>query len=70
MDFGPRNSSCITLWAPSGGVGYGMIGADSGGRDNYTRVITRWVGEESCLTVSRLGPNRREWKEEAYSAAS
>ncbi|GAB4822983.1 hypothetical protein N2152v2_010029 [Parachlorella kessleri] len=39
--YGPRNSSCISLWAPSAGLGGGLVGASAEGPTNYTRVIER-----------------------------
>ena len=41
--FGPRNSTCISLWAPSAGLGGGLVGASAEGPANYTRVIDRCV---------------------------
>lgn len=38
---GPTDSPCIDIWAPGGGVGTGLIGADSLGPNNYTKVINR-----------------------------
>lgn len=38
---GPADSPCIDIWAPGGGVGTGLIGADSLGPKNYTKVINR-----------------------------
>jgi hypothetical protein len=38
---GPRNSSCIDIWAPSGDVGTGIWGADPASRSSYVRIINR-----------------------------
>ncbi len=38
---GPRDSPCIGLYAPSGGLGVGLVGASPAGKNNYTRVINR-----------------------------
>lgn len=40
--FGARNSSCIDLFAPGGGLGGGVLGAMAGG--GYTSVIARTHG--------------------------
>ncbi len=40
-EFGPHNSSCIDIWAPSGGVGSGMVGASPKTNSSYVRVITK-----------------------------
>jgi hypothetical protein len=39
--FGPTNESCIDLFAPSGGLGVGMVGASAAARNKYSHVINR-----------------------------
>ncbi|GAB4821409.1 hypothetical protein N2152v2_008455 [Parachlorella kessleri] len=46
---GPTNSTCIDIWAPSGGLGVGLIGASPAGPHNYTRVIDRSFGSASIV---------------------
>ncbi|GAB4822994.1 hypothetical protein N2152v2_010040 [Parachlorella kessleri] len=47
--FGPRNSSCISIWAPSAGLGGGLVGASAEGPSNYTRVIDRAFGAAAVV---------------------
>lgn len=44
LEFGPKASPCIDLWAPSGDVGTGLWGASAAGPSNYTRVLSRSTG--------------------------
>jgi hypothetical protein len=40
---GPWNSSCIHLWAPGGGLGQAITGAQPSGPDKYDGVLDGWV---------------------------
>ena len=41
-----RNASCVDIYAPSGGLGTGLIGAFPGNSsDSYIQAQTRWVRE-------------------------
>lgn len=41
---GEWNTSCVDVWAPSGWLGVGLVGASPVGPSNYTRIISRSVG--------------------------
>jgi hypothetical protein len=40
---GPRGSSCINIFAPSGGLGSGLLGASAKSPSAYTRIVSRWA---------------------------